>query len=126
MSNAMMLLEMSADGEVVPTGRGGRGMSTLWFAEERNPHRVLEPDRNPRTLVVIIHEEAINQFPGMPYFGGVFSEGEVSVRAMDYIPEDPYPMRATIDVAGFWRLRGFSRFPVIHLVLSCIGQCFGH
>jgi hypothetical protein len=83
MSNAMMLLEMSADGEVVPTGRGGRGMSTLWFAEERNPHRVLEPDRNPRTLVVIIHEEAINQFPGMPYFGGVFSEGEVSVKAMD-------------------------------------------
>jgi hypothetical protein len=68
------------------------GVSTLRFAEERNPSRVLEPDRNPRTLVVIIHEEAINQFLGITYFGGVFSEGEVSVRAMDYILENPYPV----------------------------------
>jgi hypothetical protein len=101
-------------------------VSSLRVAEERNPRRVLEPDRNPHILVVIIHEEAVNQFPGMAYFGGVFSEGEVSVRAMDYIPEDPYPVRATIDVASFWRLRGFSRFLIMHLVLSCIGQCFGH
>ena len=46
-------------------------------------------------MVVIIHEEAVNQFSGMAYFGGVFSEGEVSVRAIDYIPEDPYPIKAT-------------------------------
>jgi hypothetical protein len=97
----------------------------LQVAEEGNPRWVLEPDRNPCTLVVIIHEEAVNQFPGMAYFGGVFSEGEVSVKAMDYIPEDPYPVRTTIDVAGFWRLKGFSRFSVIHLVLSYIGQYFG-
>jgi hypothetical protein len=121
MSNARVLLEMSADGEVVPTGRGGRGMLTLRFVEVWNPRWVLEPDRNPRILVVIIHEEAVNQFPGMAYFGGVFSEGGVSVRARDYIPENPYPVRATIDVVGFWRLRGFSRFSMIHLVLSCIG-----
>jgi hypothetical protein len=51
-------------------------------------------------MVVIIHEEAINQFPGMAYFGGVFNQGEVSVRAMSYSPEEPYPVRATINVAG--------------------------
>jgi hypothetical protein len=55
----------------------------------------------------------------------VFSEGEVSVRAMDYIPENPYPVRAIIDVVDFWKLRGFSQFSVIHMILSCIGQCFG-
>jgi hypothetical protein len=64
--------------------------------------------------------------PSISFWGwhtleGVFSEGEVSVRAMDYIPEDPYPVKATIDVAGFWRLRGFSRFSVIHLMLACLG-----
>jgi hypothetical protein len=55
--------------------------------EKENMRRVLDPDRNPRTLVVIIHEEAINQFPGMAYFGRVFSGREVNIRAMDYIPE---------------------------------------
>jgi hypothetical protein len=53
MSNARVLLEMSADGEVVPTGRGGRGMLTLRFVEVWNPRWVLEPDRNPRILVVM-------------------------------------------------------------------------
>jgi hypothetical protein len=93
-SNARVLLEMRVDGEAVPIGRGKRLVSSLRFAEEGNPDQVLELNRNPRTLVVIIHEEAVNQFPGMEYFGGVFSEVEVSVRAMDYIPEDPYPVRA--------------------------------
>jgi hypothetical protein len=55
--------------------------------ERENVRQVLDPDRNPRTLVVIIHEEAINQFPRMAYFGGVFSSGEVRVRAMNYIQE---------------------------------------
>jgi hypothetical protein len=62
----------------------------------------------------------------MAYFGGVFNGGEVSVRAMDYIPEYPYPVRATIDVYGHWKLRGFFWFLAIHLLLSCLGQCFGH
>jgi hypothetical protein len=60
MSNARVLLEMRADGEAVPTGRGGRGMAALRFAEEGNSRWVLEPDRNPHTMVVIIYEEAIN------------------------------------------------------------------
>jgi hypothetical protein len=96
---------------------GAEGGGTRW---------VLEPDRNLWTLVVIIHEETINQFLGMASFGGVFSGGEVSVRAMDYIPEYPYPIHATIDVTGQWKLRGFSWFSMNHLVLSCLGQCFGH
>jgi hypothetical protein len=67
MLNARVLLEMRADGEVVPTGRGRKGVSTLWFIEKGNPRQVLEPNRNPCTLVVIIHEEAINQFLGMAF-----------------------------------------------------------
>jgi hypothetical protein len=87
---------------------------------------VLDPDRNPRTLVVIIHEEAINQFPRMAYFGGVFSGREVSVRAMDYTPEGQYPVRAIIDVVGQWGLRGFCRFLVVQLLVMYLSQCFGH
>jgi hypothetical protein len=50
--------------------------------------------------VIIVHEEAINQLPGLAYYGGVFSGREVSVRALENRSGYPYPMRATIDVAG--------------------------
>jgi hypothetical protein len=80
----------------------------------------LDLDRTPCTLVLVIHEEAINQHPRMAYFGGIFSDGKVSVRALDYIPEHSYLVRATLDLAGFWKMRGFSRFSVVHLVLFCI------
>jgi hypothetical protein len=94
--------------------------------ESKNVRRVLDPNRNPQTLVVIIHEEAVNQFPRMAYFRGVFSGGEISVRAMDYIPEYQYPVRATIDVAGRWSLRGFCRFSIVQLLFMCLSQWFGH
>jgi hypothetical protein len=58
--------------------------------------------------VIIIYEEGIDQFPGMAYYRGVFSGREVGVRALDFIPEYPYPVSATIDVVGQWSLRGFS------------------
>jgi hypothetical protein len=48
---------------VAAHGGGGR----------ENVRRVVDPNRNPWMLVVIIHEEAVNQFLGMAYFGGVFS-----------------------------------------------------
>jgi hypothetical protein len=113
---------------------GGGTISSEWkkryeWAEnlgEGSFRRVLDPDRNPHTMVVIIHEEAINQYPGMAYYGGIFSGGEASVRAIDYILENPFPVRATIGVAGFWKLRGFSRFSMVHMILSYISQCFGH
>jgi hypothetical protein len=61
MSNVRLLLEMSVNGQGVPAIRVGReGLTMRYKAEEGNPRRVLELDRNPRTLVVIIHEEAIN------------------------------------------------------------------
>jgi hypothetical protein len=101
---------------VAAQGSGGR----------ENVRRVVDPNRNPRTLVVIIHEEAVNQFPGMAYFGGVFSGSEVSIRAMDYIPENQYPVRATIDVAGRWDLRGFCRFLIVQLLWMCLSQLSGH
>jgi DNA repair photolyase len=50
--------------------------------------------------VLIIHEEAVNQFLGMAYFKGVHSGMEVSVKAMDYIIEYPYLVRMTLDVVG--------------------------
>jgi hypothetical protein len=74
--------------------------------------------------VVIIHEEAINQFPGMAYFGRLYSGDKVSLRAMDYFPEYPYAARATVDEANHWKLRNFSQFSMVHLVLSCIEQYF--
>jgi hypothetical protein len=89
-------------------------------AEDGSFRQVLDPNRNPRTMVMIIHKEAINQFPGMAYYGGIFSGGEVSVRAINYIPKNPFPVRAIVDVAGFWKLREFSRFSVVHMILSCI------
>ena len=86
----------------------------------------MDLDKNLQTMVGIIHEESINQFLGMAYFGGVFSEGKVSVKAMSYSSEEPYPMRAIVDVVGLWRLRGFSRFSVVHLILVCITPWIGH
>jgi hypothetical protein len=50
--------------------------------------------------VIVSHEEVVNQFLGMAYYGGVFSGRGVCVRAMEHVPEHPYPVRATLDVAG--------------------------
>jgi hypothetical protein len=124
MSNARVLFELNAHGQAVLVVGGRReGPTGQHDVEGGSPRQVLDPDRNLRTMVVIIHEEVVNQFPGMAYLGGVFSGREVSMRALDYIPEYPYPVRATVDVAGYWRLRGFSRFSVVHLILSCNSQC---
>jgi hypothetical protein len=93
MSNARVAFESEVGGSSVPRTRTIGDVPTVPYGvEEGSSRRVLEPDRNPWTLVVIIHEEAINQFPGMAYFGGVFSGGEVNVRTMDYIMEYPYPV----------------------------------
>ena len=51
---------------------------------------MLELDRTPQTLVIIIYEEGIDQFSGMAYYGGMFNKREVGVRALDFIPEYPY------------------------------------
>ena len=58
---------------------GGNMTDVQWGGEEGVPRQVLEANRNPQTLVVIILEEEVNHFPGMAYFGGVLSGGEVSV-----------------------------------------------
>jgi hypothetical protein len=106
MSNVRAEFEAGSVGRIgwAINGRGGRVSVTT---EDGNVRRVFELDRMPRTLVFVVHEEAVNQFPRMAYFGGVFSGGDISVKAIDYVPEHPYPMRATLDVSHFWRLRGF-------------------
>jgi hypothetical protein len=70
--------------------------------------------------VFIIHEEIVNQLLRIVYFGGVLNGEEVSVRAIDYIPNYIYLVKAIVDVAGYWKLRGFSRFFVVHFILSYI------
>jgi hypothetical protein len=92
---------MSAGGRAFPTTKGSGEVPVVKYnGEERSSRRVLERDKALCTLVLIVHEEAVNQYLGMAYFGGIFSGGEMSVRAMNYILEHPYPVRATIDVSG--------------------------
>jgi hypothetical protein len=127
MSNARVHYEMASGGRAAPTGRRGvEAPSPQLSGEGRSSRRVWEPDRTPRTLVLVLHEETVNHHLGMAYFGGIFGDGEVSVRALDYIPKGSFLVRATLDLAGFWRMRGFSRYSIVHLVLFCIRQCFGH
>ena len=99
------------------TNGGGDMEGVRWRVEEGVPQQVLEADRNSQTLVAIVHEEEVNHFLGMAYFGGVFSGGEVNVQAMEYTQEQSFPVKATIDVAGRWQMRGFSRFSVVHMLL---------
>jgi hypothetical protein len=90
MSNARVAFESGGGDFSVSRARAGRGVPVVRYgAEGLNSRRVLELDKNPRTLVVIIHKEAVDQFPRMAYFGGIFSGGEVSVRAMNYSPDYP-------------------------------------
>jgi hypothetical protein len=111
MSNARVIFGREGQVHAGRSTSGGGNMSGVrWGAEEGVPRQVLEVDRNPRTLVVIIHEEEVNHFPGMAYFGGVFSGGEVSVWALEYIPEQSFPVRAIIDVAGCWQMSGLGVF----------------
>jgi hypothetical protein len=76
------------------------------------------------TMVFILHEEEVNQFLGMAFVSGMFSEKEMSIRALDYVPGSPFPTPATIDVSGHWKLMGFSRFFLSHMLLFCIHYCF--
>jgi hypothetical protein len=69
-------------------------------------------DRTTRTIVFVLHDETVNQFPGMAFYGGVFTEGGVSVRAMEHGVVAPYPVRATLDLVGQWRIMGFSRYSI--------------
>jgi hypothetical protein len=101
MSEAGGIVERGQSGQAMPAARpGGAVQVPSNRAGERETWQVLEPDQTPRTLVIIVHEEAINQLPGLAYYGGVFSGREVSVRALENRSGYPYPMRATIDVAG--------------------------
>jgi hypothetical protein len=124
-------------GEEVPPGqilmeRDGESASrqtTVPVREGGGPSvgRVLDVgDRTARTIVFVLHEETVNQYPGMAFFGGVFAEEGVSVRAMEHGVVAPFPVRATLDLAGQWRIMGFTRYSISQVVLFCIRQCYGH
>jgi hypothetical protein len=107
------------------TRREGDFQAAGMRSEDGGVRQVLEPDRIPRTLVIIVYEEGVNHFPGMAYYGGVFSGREVGIQALDFILEYPYPMRATIDISRQWSIRGFSRFSIVHLVWIVVRQWMG-
>jgi hypothetical protein len=69
-------------------------------------------DRTARTIVFVLHEETVNQYPGMAFYGGVFAEGGVSVWAMEHGVVAPFPVIATLDLAGQWRIMGFTRYSI--------------
>jgi hypothetical protein len=118
-------------GESVPPNyismeKGGgpaSGRTGVPMRERRRPNsrQVLDVgDRTARTILFVLHEEIVNQYLGMAFYGGVFIEGGVSVRAMEYGVEAPYSIRATLDLAGQWRIVGFTRNSISHVVLFCI------
>jgi hypothetical protein len=110
-------------------GRPPSGRLEVPVREEGRPSSglVLDVgDRTARTIVFVLHEETVNQFPGMAFYGGVFTEGGVSVHAMEHGVVAPFLVRATLDLAGQWRIMGFSRYSISHVVLFCIRQCFGY
>ena len=77
-------------------------------------------DRTTRTIVFVLHEEIVNQYPRMAFYGGVFAEVGMSVRAMEHGSVAPFPVRATLDLTGHWRIMGFTRYSISHVVLFCI------
>jgi hypothetical protein len=123
MSNVRVHYKMATRGQAAPIRRGGGGEDAPLVqgnGEGRSSRRAWEPDWAPRTLVLVLHEEVVNHHPDMAYFSGIFGDGEVSIRALDYIPEGSFLVRATLDLAGFWRMRGFSWYSIVHLVLFCL------
>jgi hypothetical protein len=115
---------MERDG--VPASR----RTTVLVREGGGPStgRVLDVgDRIARTIVFVLHEETVNQYPGLASYGGAFAEGGgVSVRAMEHGVVAPFLVRATLDLAGQWRIMGFTRYLISQVVLFCIRQCYGH
>jgi hypothetical protein len=99
MSNARVHYKMAIRRRAAPTGRRGgvEAPSVHLNGKGGSLRQVLEPDRTPCTLVLVLHKEAMNQHPGMAYFGGIFGDGEVSIRALDY------DSRGLISGAGYFR-----------------------
>ena len=56
----------------------------------------------------------------MAFYRGVFSEAGVSMRAMEHGVVAPFLVRATLDLAGQWRIMGFNRYSISQVVLFCI------
>jgi hypothetical protein len=82
----------------VPTT--GRTMAPVREGGGPSTGRVLDVrDRIARTIVTVLHEETMNQYPGMAFYGGVFAERVVSVRAVEHGVVAPFPVRATLDLA---------------------------
>jgi hypothetical protein len=101
MSNTRVHYEMAAGGRAASAGRGVEAPAVQLNGEGRDSRQAWEPDQAPRTLVLVLHEEVVNHHLGMAYFRRIFGDMEVSVRALDYILEDSFPVRATLDLAGF-------------------------
>jgi hypothetical protein len=49
-------------------------------------------------VVFVLHEEMVNQFPSMVFYGDIFLEDEVSVRTMDHEYKAPFPVQAIMEI----------------------------
>jgi hypothetical protein len=74
-------------------------------------------NRIARTTMFVLHEETVNLYPRMAFYRGVFTDGEVSVRAMAHEVVAPFHVRAIINLAGRWKIMGFSHYSISHVVL---------
>jgi hypothetical protein len=99
-----------------PPVREGGGPST---------RRVLDVGDRTTCTIVFRNCEPVSR-DGLLWGGGVFSEGGVSVRAMEHGIVAPFPVRAILDLAGQWRIMGFTRYLISQVVLFCIRQYYGH
>jgi hypothetical protein len=64
-------------------------------------------DRTTCTIVFVLHEETMNQYHRMAFYRGTFTKEEVIMWVMEHEAVVPFPVRATIDIAGHWRVMGF-------------------
>ena len=83
MSNAKVAFEMRASGHSKLVAEERREVPVVRYSvEDWSTCWVLDLNRNPWTLIIIIHEEAVNQFTKMAYFGRIFSGMKVCMRAL--------------------------------------------
>ena len=60
----------------------------------------------------VLHEEAVNQYPEMAFYKGVFAEMGVSVQAMEHGIVAPFPVKVILDLAGQWKIMGFTHYSI--------------
>jgi hypothetical protein len=77
--------------------------------------------------VFVLHEETMNQYPGMAFYGGVFSKGG----GVEYAGNGAWgcgtiSSHSNTKFGRQWRIMGFIHYSISQVVLFCIRQCYGY